>query len=232
MDTIPLAARSGWATNANVEWPPMAQQQLSTEYALEVLKILLAGLNEFEAIPDGEPQWLFEAQDCFQGRERTARAEGHLADGSAMWPCGGNLEVPLTALVDFFPVDRKAYIQVANDEDGQVKEVPFYAGLRWRKLARGVASSDGVHPPEFGELELPTFDEMCQDLAFFGCTATSARQGDVQHFGAYILDMLYTIYAAQRGALRTTSLFGQCPNWCACLWDRPEYWSHITNDQK
>eukprot|EP00971_Amphidinium_carterae_P009353 184558-Amphidinium_carterae.1 len=40
---------------------------------------------------------------------------------------------------------------------------------------------------------------MCEDLAYFGCTPMSARQGDVQHFGAYIVDMLYTIYSAQRG---------------------------------
>eukprot|EP00971_Amphidinium_carterae_P088746 1756125-Amphidinium_carterae.1 len=95
-----------------------------------------------------------------------------------MWPCGGNLEVPLTVLADFFPLDPKAFIQVKNDLDGEVQEVPFYAGLRWRKLARAVAGSDGVHPPPFGELELPTYDEMCQDLAYFGCTPTSARQGD------------------------------------------------------
>eukprot|EP00971_Amphidinium_carterae_P281568 5590095-Amphidinium_carterae.1 len=44
--------------------------------------------------------------------------------------------------------------------------------------------------------------------------------------------MLYTIYSAQRGQLRTTALFSQCPNCRAALWDRPEYWSHITNDQK
>eukprot|EP00971_Amphidinium_carterae_P042001 825290-Amphidinium_carterae.1 len=44
--------------------------------------------------------------------------------------------------------------------------------------------------------------------------------------------MLYTIYSAQRGQLRTTALFGQCPNCRAALWDRPEYWSHITNDQR
>eukprot|EP00971_Amphidinium_carterae_P043536 856623-Amphidinium_carterae.1 len=151
-----------------------------------------------------------------------------------MWLCGGNLEVPLTALADFFPVDEKAFIQVANEEDGAVKDVPFYAGLRWarRKLARAVAGSDGVEPPAFGELELPTYDEMCEDLAYFGCPPTSARPGDVQHFGAYILDMLYTIYSAQRGTLRTTSLFGQCPNCRARLWDRPESWSHISNDQK
>eukprot|EP00971_Amphidinium_carterae_P265352 5263951-Amphidinium_carterae.1 len=92
METIQLAATSGWATDANVEWPRMSEQSLTSAYALEVRKILLAGLNDFEALPDGEPQWNFEAQDCFQGRERIARAEGHLADGSAMWPCGGNLE--------------------------------------------------------------------------------------------------------------------------------------------
>eukprot|EP00971_Amphidinium_carterae_P305521 6071269-Amphidinium_carterae.1 len=92
MDTIQLRSSSGWTTDANVEWPPQSEQKLSTAYALEVRKILLSGLNDFEAIPGGEPQWLFEAQDCFQGRERTARAEGHLADGSAMWLCGGNLE--------------------------------------------------------------------------------------------------------------------------------------------
>eukprot|EP00971_Amphidinium_carterae_P096978 1919757-Amphidinium_carterae.1 len=60
-----------------------------------------------------------------------------------MWLCGGNLEVPLAALADFFPVDPNAYIQVTNDLDGEVKEVPFYAGLRWRKFARAVAGSDG-----------------------------------------------------------------------------------------
>eukprot|EP00971_Amphidinium_carterae_P174882 3466370-Amphidinium_carterae.1 len=92
MEPIPLASTTGWATDANVEWPPLGEPKLHAAYALEVRKILVVGLNEFEAIPDGEPQWNFEAQDCFQGRERTARAEGHLADGSAMWPCGGNLE--------------------------------------------------------------------------------------------------------------------------------------------
>eukprot|EP00971_Amphidinium_carterae_P162821 3228072-Amphidinium_carterae.1 len=67
MDPIPIDADSGWATNVDVEWPPVAQTRLPTEYALEVRQILEANLRDFEAIPDGEPQWNFEAQDCFQG---------------------------------------------------------------------------------------------------------------------------------------------------------------------
>eukprot|EP00971_Amphidinium_carterae_P063990 1266849-Amphidinium_carterae.1 len=92
MEPIKLASQTGWATDVDVEWPPMGNPKLTTAYALEVRKILLAGLNDFEAIPDGEPQFNFEAQDCFQGRQKIARQEGHLADGSAMWLCGGNLE--------------------------------------------------------------------------------------------------------------------------------------------
>eukprot|EP00971_Amphidinium_carterae_P073305 1449408-Amphidinium_carterae.1 len=92
MEPIRIDADSGWATNVDVEWPPVAHPKLTTGYALEVRKILEASLRDFEAIPDGEPQWIFEAQDCFQGREKKARTEGHLADGSCMWPCGGNLE--------------------------------------------------------------------------------------------------------------------------------------------
>eukprot|EP00971_Amphidinium_carterae_P268650 5329594-Amphidinium_carterae.1 len=80
------------ATNVDVEWPPVAETRLSTAYAHEVRMVLEANLKEFEAIPNGEPQWIFEAQDCFQGREKKARTEGHLADGSCMWLCGGNLE--------------------------------------------------------------------------------------------------------------------------------------------
>eukprot|EP00971_Amphidinium_carterae_P154971 3073115-Amphidinium_carterae.2 len=82
MDPIPISADSGWATDEYVEWPPLAETRLSTEYAHEIRKILETNLKEFEALPKGEPQWIFEAQDCFQGRERLARTEGHLADGS------------------------------------------------------------------------------------------------------------------------------------------------------
>eukprot|EP00971_Amphidinium_carterae_P205134 4071007-Amphidinium_carterae.1 len=92
MDPIAIDVNSGWATNVDVEWPPVSQTRIPTEYALECRRVLWENLKEFEAIPDGAPQWNFEAQDCFNGREKTARAEGHLADGSCMWPCGGNLE--------------------------------------------------------------------------------------------------------------------------------------------
>eukprot|EP00971_Amphidinium_carterae_P342598 6481958-Amphidinium_carterae.1 len=71
---------------------------------------------------------------------------------------------------------------------------------------------------------------MAEDLATFGLSGTSARHGDVQHFGGFILDMLYTIYAAQRGMVRTTVLYEECPNWCSCLWVRPESWAHISNE--
>eukprot|EP00971_Amphidinium_carterae_P025418 501697-Amphidinium_carterae.1 len=61
-------------------------------------------------------------------------------------------------------------------------------------------------------MDLPSFDEMAEDLATFGLSSASARHGDVQHFGGFILDMLYTIYASQRGMVRTTVLYEECPN--------------------
>eukprot|EP00971_Amphidinium_carterae_P315830 6278105-Amphidinium_carterae.1 len=73
---------------------------------------------------------------------------------------------------------------------------------------------------------------MAEDLATFGLSGKSARHGDVQHFGGFILDMLFTIYASQRGMVRPTVLYAECPSWCSCLWARPESWAHISNEVK
>eukprot|EP00971_Amphidinium_carterae_P035722 703118-Amphidinium_carterae.1 len=65
--------------------------------------------------------------------------------------------------------------------------VPYYGGLRWRKLARALAGADrlSTRPPEYAQLELASYDEMCEDLAAFGLSASTARHGTMQHFGAY-----------------------------------------------
>eukprot|EP00971_Amphidinium_carterae_P190762 3785550-Amphidinium_carterae.1 len=123
MEPIPLSADSLWAPNPEVEWPVMDRAAaLSLEYAAEDRQILADGLRDFEEAPGGPPQWNFSAQDCFQGREQVARAEGHLADVSCLWLCEDNLEIALTILADFLPQDPRAFIPVANAA-GQRREV-------------------------------------------------------------------------------------------------------------
>eukprot|EP00971_Amphidinium_carterae_P130098 2577060-Amphidinium_carterae.2 len=145
MGPIPISEDSRWATDSNVEWPQVRTTRLTTQYAHEVRKILETYLKAFEEIPDGSPQWIFEAQDCFQGR--------------VSWP------------------------------------------VQW------LAQTGSTHP-NLGSWSSPLSMKCVKTLR----TSGVARRGDVQHFGAYIVDTLYTIYSAQRGAIRTTALFGQCPN--------------------
>eukprot|EP00971_Amphidinium_carterae_P111965 2217478-Amphidinium_carterae.1 len=52
----------------------------------------------------------------------------------------------------------------------------------------------------------------------------------MQHFGAYIVDMLYAIYAAEVGIVRETISYKACSNWCSGLWEKPEGWSHVTRE--
>eukprot|EP00971_Amphidinium_carterae_P286948 5696673-Amphidinium_carterae.1 len=63
MDPIAIDTNSGWATDEYVEWPPIAQTRVPTEYAHECRRVLWTNLMEFEAIPEGAPQWNFEARD-------------------------------------------------------------------------------------------------------------------------------------------------------------------------
>eukprot|EP00971_Amphidinium_carterae_P319783 6356200-Amphidinium_carterae.1 len=75
-----------------------------------------------------------------------------------------------------------------------------------------MAGADSVCPPPFDHLDLPSYSEMCEDLAAFGMSASSGRHGGLQHFGAYILDMLYTVYAAERGIVRESIQYKACSN--------------------
>eukprot|EP00971_Amphidinium_carterae_P345486 6486473-Amphidinium_carterae.1 len=36
----------------------------------------------------------------------------------------------------------------------------------------------------------------------------------------------------QRGSYRADILYESCPNWWACLWEKPAGWSHVTNEDK
>eukprot|EP00971_Amphidinium_carterae_P303973 6040505-Amphidinium_carterae.1 len=62
---------------------------------------------------------------------------------------------------------------------------------------------------------------MCEDLSAFGLSASTARHGTMQHFGAYVIDMLHSIYAAEVGIVRETIQYKAVSNWCSALWEKP-----------
>eukprot|EP00971_Amphidinium_carterae_P137089 2716655-Amphidinium_carterae.1 len=196
----------------------MVKAHLDLEHAAAVRTLLAASLADFGACPTGVQQWVYEAQDCFDGRAGLARAEGNMAEASCTWICGGNPEISLYALEDFFPADPEKYIHCTSSR-GQKLRAPYFGGLRWRKLARALAGADSTTPPPYDQLELPSYDEMCEDLSSFGLSASTGRHGS---FGAYIVDMLYTIYAAEVGIVRETISYKACSNWCSGLWEKPE----------
>eukprot|EP00971_Amphidinium_carterae_P017465 344399-Amphidinium_carterae.1 len=183
MPKIPLDENSSWA-HSQVEWPVMARAHVDLEHAREVRRLLSENLAAFAECPTGVQQWAFEAQDCFDGRSNMAKQEGNLAEVSCTWVCGGNPEIPLQALAEFLPADEEKYVTVASTT-GQKLRVPYYAGIRWRKMARAIAGADSTSPPRPSELMLVSYDEMCEDLASFGLSASTARHGTCQHFGAY-----------------------------------------------
>eukprot|EP00971_Amphidinium_carterae_P298502 5930919-Amphidinium_carterae.1 len=145
-----------------------------------------------------------------------------MAEVSCTWVCGGNPEIPLHALADFLPAADEKYVQCACATTGQKLRVPYYGGLRWRKLARALAGADSVTPPKPEALLLVSYDEMCEDLSSFGLSASTGWHGVCQHFGAYAIDMLYTIYAAEVGIVRDSICYKACSNWCSGLWEKPE----------
>eukprot|EP00971_Amphidinium_carterae_P169547 3358787-Amphidinium_carterae.1 len=103
---IPLAPESEWA-RTDLEWPVVAKAKIDLAHAQAVRQILAANLAAFVACPTGVEQWVYEPQDCFDGQETTAKTEGNMAEAAVTWVCGGELELALTALQDFFPADPK-----------------------------------------------------------------------------------------------------------------------------
>eukprot|EP00971_Amphidinium_carterae_P215049 4268035-Amphidinium_carterae.1 len=194
---IPLAANSFWA-RSQAEWPVMGRENLTLEHAAAVRQLLADSLAAIAESTTGAQQWSYEAQDCFDGREGHAKTEGNMAEASCTWICQGDPKIPLYALQDFFPADPAKYIHLSLSKEQKLL-VPYYGGLRWRKLARALAGADSTRPPTYEQLELVSYDEMCEDLAAFGLSASTARHGTMQHFGAYIIDMLHSIYAAEVG---------------------------------
>eukprot|EP00971_Amphidinium_carterae_P314271 6246940-Amphidinium_carterae.1 len=61
-----------------------------------------------------------------------------MAEPSCTWISQANPKIPLYALQDFFPSDREKYLHLQYTKEQKLL-VPYYAGIRWRKLARALA---------------------------------------------------------------------------------------------
>eukprot|EP00971_Amphidinium_carterae_P035928 706458-Amphidinium_carterae.1 len=116
----------------------MGRENLTLEHAAAVRQLLADNLDAFAACPTGVQQWSYEAPDCFEGRAGQAKSEGHMAEVSCTWISQGDPKIPLYALQDFFSPDREKYLHLQFSKEQKLL-VPYYGGLRWRKLARALA---------------------------------------------------------------------------------------------
>ncbi|CAK9056989.1 unnamed protein product, partial [Durusdinium trenchii] len=132
---------------------------------------------------------------------------------------------------DFWPGEDHKWATCHN-QTGETRLIPYTAGLRVRKLARAICAEMGVDAPPKDQLEVPGLDTMAEDLAAFGCQVGETRRGTYQYLGAYIFDLLFTIFSVQLGDHPAGISYVPAPNECAWQWEIPAGWTHITHADK